>query len=105
MRIVSPVIVFVLLATSPVHARAQAAVGDWPAYGRDPGGTRFSPLTQIDTANVARLKLAWVYRTGDVLHSNGRFEATPLLVDGRLYVSTPLGRVSALDPATGVSGR
>jgi quinoprotein glucose dehydrogenase len=101
-RVVSPVILFVLLATSPARAQSKASFGDWPAYGRDASGTRFSPLTQIDTANVARLRLAWVYRTGDLLRSNGRFEATPLLVDGLLYVSTPLGRVSALDPATGV---
>ena len=75
--------------------------GDWPAYGHDAGGSRFSSLTQIDSSNVARLKLAWVYRTGDLMHMSSRFEATPILVDGVLYVSTPLGRVSALDPRTG----
>ncbi len=73
----------------------------WTAYGHDAGGSRFSPLAQIDTATVSRLRLAWVYRTGDLLRSRGRFEATPLLLGGTLFVSTPLGRVSALDPATG----
>ena len=73
----------------------------WPAYGGDPGGSRFSPLTEIDRANVGSLRLAWIARTGDYLTDRGRFEATPILVDGTLYVSTPLGSVVAFDPATG----
>ena len=84
------------------RASAQTAPGDWPAYGRDAGGSRFSPLSSITPANVASLRPAWVYRTGDFLLKNGRFEDTPLLVDGTLYVATPLGRVIALDPATGI---
>lgn len=74
----------------------------WPAYGGDAGGSRFSPLTEINRANVADLRPAWIMRTGDYLTDRGRFEATPILVDGTLYVSTPLGSVLALDPATGV---
>lgn len=89
---------WLLLLTIPASAFAQS---DWPAYGRDAGGTRFSPLAQIDTSNVSHLKPAWVYRTGDLMRQNSRFEDTPLFVDGTLFVSTPLGRVSALDPATG----
>ncbi len=89
----------------------------WGAYGGDPGGGRFSPLRQIDTANVNRLALAWTYRTGDATHDDhgegprtgcgrchtgaSKFEATPILADGRLYLSTPLNRVIALDPAQG----
>ena len=73
----------------------------WPAYGGDAGGHRFAAVDQITPANVGELRLAWVYRTGDLMEHSGRFEATPLLVDGTLYVSTPLGRVSALDPTTG----
>ncbi|HEU5022518.1 MAG TPA: hypothetical protein VFT60_11525, partial [Bryobacteraceae bacterium] len=38
---------------------------EWPAYGRDPGGQRFSPLTAINRKNVSSLKRAWIYRTGD----------------------------------------
>ena len=79
--------------------------GDWTSYGRDPGGQRFSPLTQIDRANVARLKVAWTFRTGDAYTPpRGRptaFEATPLFVDRTLYLATPLGRAIALDPVTG----
>ena len=82
-----------------------AESGDWPAYGHDPGGQRFSPLTAINRANVSKLKLAWSYRTGDAYqpeHGSGTwFEATPLYIDGTLYLSTPLGSVIALDPLTG----
>ena len=50
---------------------------------------------------MSRLRLAWVFRTGELLDGRGRFEATPILVDGTLYLSTPLARVLALDPASG----
>ena len=66
-----------------------------------PGGSRYAPLAQIDPANVGQLRLAWIARTGDSLTDRGRFEATPILAGGTLYVSTPLGSVLALDPATG----
>ncbi|HEY8549281.1 MAG TPA: pyrroloquinoline quinone-dependent dehydrogenase [Vicinamibacterales bacterium] len=78
----------------------------WPAYGGDPGGTRYSPLTTITRENVGRLAVAWTYRTGE-LGQNARsgdkltFEATPVHFDGRLYLSTAFGRTIALDPATG----
>lgn len=80
--------------------------GDWPAYGHDPGGQRFSSLTSINRSNVKSLKMAWIFRTGDMYApSHGakptQFEATPLYVDGTLFVGTPLGRIIALDPVTG----
>ncbi len=90
-----------VLFLAATGAAASQTPGDWPAYGRDPGGARFSPLTEITRANVAELRPAWVYRTGDYLRDRGRFEATPLVVEGTMYVSTPLGRVIALDPASG----
>ena len=81
--------------------------GDWPVYGRDPGGARFSPLTQITRANVAQLQVAWTYHAGmldmtGMRHRPPQLEVTPLVVDGLMYLSTPLGRIVALDPATGV---
>jgi quinoprotein glucose dehydrogenase len=81
---------------------------DWATYGRDAGGTRFSPLRQITPENVARLEVAWRFETGeaDVVVRRGRppaLEATPLVVDGTMLLSTPLGRVYALDPATGAT--
>jgi quinoprotein glucose dehydrogenase len=79
--------------------------GEWLAYGRDPGGERFSPLDSINRTNVASLQVAWTYHTGDAYQPpRGRptaFEATPLYVDGTLYLSTPLGHVIALDAGTG----
>jgi quinoprotein glucose dehydrogenase len=79
--------------------------GEWLAYGRDPGGERYSPLDDINRTNVSSLQIAWTFRTGDAYQPpRGRptaFEATPLYADGTLYLSTPVGRVIALDPVTG----
>jgi quinoprotein glucose dehydrogenase len=74
--------------------------GDWPNYGNDAGGTRYSPLAQIDRGNVGRLRVAWTYRTGEIAGTSSHiaFEATPIVVDGTLYLSTPFGRVIALEP-------
>ena len=79
---------------------------DWPAYGNDPGGMRHSALSQINRKNVSKLKVAWEFHTGDIsAGDDGRkrsgFETTPILVDGRLYLTTPFNRVIALDPSTG----
>jgi quinoprotein glucose dehydrogenase len=91
-----------LLATC---LRAGDSAGDWPVYGGDAGGKRFSALRQITRENVTALQVAWVYHTGDAYQpQHGRstaFEATPLYLDGTLYLSTPLGRAVALDPLTG----
>jgi quinoprotein glucose dehydrogenase len=95
----------ILLTAGLLSSGATDSTGDWPVYGHDPGGQRFSPLTAINRENVRTLKIAWTYRTGDGYQpKDGRptaFEATPLYIDGTLYLSTPLGRVIALDPITG----
>jgi quinoprotein glucose dehydrogenase len=67
---------------------------------------RYSPLAEINRQNVSRLKIAWIFHTGDIsdgAHERNRsgFETTPILVDGRLYFTTPFNRVIALDPETG----
>src|SRR5690348_8845807 len=92
-----------LAATSIARPLAAQSTSEWPAYGRDAAGTRSSPLTQITPANVSRLVPVWTFRTGELARSDDRtrFEATPLMVDGTLYLSTPFGRAIALDPATG----
>jgi quinoprotein glucose dehydrogenase len=97
---------FVLALSLASAALAQSpADGDWPAYGRDAGGQRYSPLAAINRDNVGSLKVAWTFHTGDAYEPpDGRptaFEATPIYVDGALYIGTPLGRVIALDPVTG----
>jgi quinoprotein glucose dehydrogenase len=96
----------VCLTAGAPPAAAGSAIADWPYYGGDAGGSRYSPLIEIDRSNVAQLTLAWEYHTGDVSDgSDGRrksqFEATPIVVDGTMYLSTAFGRVVALDPETG----
>ena len=83
-------------------ARAQ----DWPAYGGDAGGMRYSGASQIDRSNVSRLAVAWTYHTGEAARRGdtfrfGAFEGTPILADGKLLLCTPFNRLIALDPATG----
>jgi quinoprotein glucose dehydrogenase len=95
-----------LVAAMALTADAPDLVDGWPSYGHDPGGMRFSPLTQIDRTNVARLDVAWTVHTGDIAQGGGGaprsgFETTPIVVDGILYFTTPFNRVIALDPETG----
>src|SRR3954453_11281743 len=98
------------LACAP-HASAPAPATEtngteWPAYGRDVLGSRYSTLTQIDTSNVARLAVAWTYHTGELAPAvntprHRSLEVTPIVVDGSMYLITPMGRIIALDPETG----
>ncbi len=81
---------------------------NWPAYGGDAGGTRYSSLTQINESNVHSLKPVWIFRTGELETYKGTnaiekaaFEATPIVIGKTLYFSTPSSRVFALDAATG----
>ena len=104
-----------------------AASNEWPTYGHDAGGMRFSPLTQITPANVGQLNVAWVYHmrppappvpAGTAAPApapppapgrggRGRgsgfapSQTTPIVVNGVMYISSPYGRVVALDPTTG----
>ena len=78
---------------------AGPAPGEWRHYGGDPGGGRFSRLAQINRGNVARLGRAWTYHTGE--QTRTAFEATPLVVAGVLYFTTPASRVIALEAETG----
>jgi len=87
------------------HAQSAPDAG-WPNYGNDAGGARYSSASQINRENVGQLKLAWTYRTGamDVeteLNHKAAFEATPILVDGKLFLSTPYDHVIALNPVSG----
>jgi quinoprotein glucose dehydrogenase len=91
----------------PAMLTAQKApeVG-WPTYGNDPGGTRYSPAKQINRGNVAQLQVAWTYRTGalpydEELDKKAAFEATPILIEGKLYLSTPYDHVIALNAVSG----
>jgi quinoprotein glucose dehydrogenase len=101
------------------------ATADWSSWGGDPGGMRYSPVTQITPKNVRALKVAWIYRIGEAellpahptapaevshllakgltpeVHRLPALEATPILAEGRLYLCSSSNRVVALDPETG----
>jgi len=82
----------------------QDSPANWPMPGRDPGGTRYSPLTQITPANVGQLKVAWVYHMKPAGSGSAGFhpsEDQPLVVGPTMYVVTPYSRLVALDSATG----
>src|SRR5258708_1228567 len=96
----------ITLALVWITTAAFAADNGWTVYGGDAAGTRYSSLKQVTRENVAKLRPAWTYHTGALkpeteLNGKAAFEATPILVQGTLYLSTPFNRVIALDPASG----
>ena len=98
------------LAVTALSAQSKAPQGNWPGYGGDPGGTRYSPLSQINTTNVSKLKPAWTYgistATAEAVAGPGRggigtTEAVPIMVDGVLFTPTIQRQIVALEPETG----
>ena len=108
LRVFACVLCWVLLA--PFTGLCQS---DWPMYSHDPASTRYTPLNQINTQNVQSLTRAWTYHmkkegarptsAGAAGRGGGRrtSQATPIVVNGKLYMPTPYGTVIALDPETG----
>jgi quinoprotein glucose dehydrogenase len=98
---------------APVAPGTVGAADDWPIWGADAGGTKYSRLDQINRDNVGELVAVWSWQTGEQpvrgprapLRGEdvrpGNFEATPLVIDGVMYLSTPYNRVVALDAASG----
>ncbi len=81
---------------------AVGADRDWPVYGGDFGGTKYSTLAQVNRTNVARLKPAWIYRVDDMKERPATtIECNPLVVDGRVFLTTAGLKAVALDGATG----
>ncbi|HEX4935330.1 MAG TPA: PQQ-binding-like beta-propeller repeat protein, partial [Gemmatimonadaceae bacterium] len=98
-----------LLTALPLAAQGRGMV-EWPTYGGDAGGMKYSPLADIHRGNVARLKPAWQWKTGDPANPPadsgrparpGNFQATPLMINDTLYLPTPLNQVVALDANDG----
>ena len=86
--------------------RGQSPQVEWTHYANDAGGTRYSPLTDIDAAKLPKLQVAWQWKHWETPLKEygttpGQFESTPLMVDGTLYVTTPYNSLAALDAETG----
>ncbi len=76
---------------------ADEAPGDWLAYGRDYGEQRFSPLTQVNKETIKDLELAWSFD----MYTNRGLEASPIVVDGIMYMTGSWSVVFAVDAKTG----
>src|ERR1022692_4438964 len=103
MRQRSPVrsrqLIAALLFASATMAAQERTNTDWPTYGNDAGGSRYSPLALIDRSNVTKLTQAWIYHTHALepetkLNRKAAFETTPIVMEGIMYLSTPLDRKS-----------
>jgi len=89
------------LAATSLAVLNAAGPNDWPGFGNDPGGMKFSPLTQITPANVTHLAVAWTYDTGEKGGGFRGWSVTPLVIDNAMYFATYGGKLVALDAATG----
>ncbi|MGE5126111.1 MAG: PQQ-binding-like beta-propeller repeat protein [Betaproteobacteria bacterium] len=75
---------------------------EWRTHGGDPGHTQHSPLRQIDTTNVGRLRVAWTYHTRDArADDRSQIQCNPIVVDGVLYATSAGLAAFALDAASG----
>ena len=102
-----------LAAAFPAAAQYGAPNGEWPSYGGDVGGTKYSGLDQIDSTNFDDLEIAWRWRSADEtldldalreIHEDLsilNMKVTPLMVGGVVYIVTPLRLAAALDAGTG----
>jgi quinoprotein glucose dehydrogenase len=91
---------FLLLLLCLVAFAQKDPYRGWPAFGGGPGNIHYSSLKQITPQNVAKLKVAWTFESGDAFDGS-EIQAGPIMVDGVVYVTTPKLRVAALDAATG----
>src|SRR6185369_3343744 len=94
------VLPLISLALAVPAARAQT---DWPMYAHDPASTRYSPLAEITSANVARLRQSWILNTKPSPEAENRYESrtTPLVIRGVMYVLTRFNSLLAVEPETG----
>ena len=95
-----------LLAFSGALSAQESRQVEWPHYGGDPGGSRYSALTDINTGNLSKLQIAWRWKHWETPLTEygttpGFFENTPLMIGGVLYVTTPYNSIAALDAESG----
>lgn len=86
-----------VVSCSNANKSGVAQRDDWPSYGRDLSGQRFSPAKQINTQNVQKLAEAWRFKSG----ISATFQATPIVQNGVMYLSLPYNHVVALNAQTG----
>ncbi|HEX6214762.1 MAG TPA: pyrroloquinoline quinone-dependent dehydrogenase [Vicinamibacterales bacterium] len=98
------------LLLSAAASSADSQRGQWPYYGGDAGGSKYSALAQIDAANVRSLDVAWTWDSPDdalvgstTRERPGYFKPTPIMVDGVLYTATAFSQVAAIDAGTGAT--
>lgn len=98
---------FLIVATAfSFSPSSEGQNASWDSFHGQLNAQKYSPLTQINAANVDQLELAWDYHTGDVSDGSGElpatvWSATPVYANDTLYIGTPFYRIIALDPATG----
>ena len=94
----APAILYLLTAYASANNLSNKQNDEsWPLHGRDNWEQRFSPLTQITTDNVNQLDLTWEYDMG----TYRGLQATPVMVNGILYVTGTWGKVHAIDARSG----
>ncbi len=104
----------VIIQGNFVRAQSGSADGEWPSYAADAGSTKYTSLDQINADNFDQLEIAWRWTSidgdvdleaimGDAAEdiSFGRLQATPLMIDGVLYIITALNQAAAINAATG----
>ena len=103
------VVISTLLLIPSAQAQMGAADGEWRTFGGDIGGTKYTPLSQIDASNVNRLQIAWQRPIVDEyyldenseLSFSNNYPTLPLVVDGVAFIPNGIGLVEAFDPGTG----
>src|SRR5678816_3259759 len=90
--------VLMVLAGAALVTVALSAQSEWRTYGNDPGHQRFSSLTQITPQNVNQLTKAWEF---DTTIKGRKWQNTPVVIDGTMYITLQDGGVVALVPETG----
>ena len=90
----------IIACVSPGATRSTGTT-DWRVTGGDPGNARYSRLDQINRNNVSSLRVAWIYHTGEAPSGHSEIQATPIVVDGVMYTTTPALAVVALRADSG----
>ncbi|HEX9580432.1 MAG TPA: amidohydrolase family protein, partial [Gemmatimonadales bacterium] len=103
-------VMFVMKGGVVYRHLGKPSAAQWPVYGSDPGGMKYSGLATINRENVGRLAPAWEWTVGEkgiattattLAARPGNFQVTPLVINDTMYLSTPFNRVVALDAGTG----